>query len=74
MESFARIDKIGGSPQGIVILRLSTRERAGISDKDTNAPPGVVKLITYGTFRAFLASLKKRELRSPGPRIETVAF
>jgi hypothetical protein len=41
-------------------------KRAGISDKDTNARPGVVKLIEYTTFRAFLASFKKREFQSHG--------
>ena len=40
-------------------------ERGGISDKDKNARPGVVKLIKDSRFRAFLALFKKRELRSP---------
>jgi hypothetical protein len=40
-------------------------ERAGISDKDKNARPDVAQLIKYSTSRAFLASFKKRELRSP---------
>jgi hypothetical protein len=36
-------------------------KRAGISDKDTNARPGIDKLVKYSTFRAFLAPFKERE-------------
>jgi hypothetical protein len=40
-------------------------EKAGISDRDKNALPSVVKLIKSYTFRGFLAQSKIRELRCP---------